>query len=140
MVWARLLAYATGAINREPHSENEGEGAVGPFRRRKSHARRDRSSARPQGLEGSGLDGATRYHSGLVSETHRPEVRWVEVLASFSLSMLIRPNVKSSTTLSSAAVNSRGSPYSTATTYHPAPLGMAHLAASIKVRCRCPQR
>jgi hypothetical protein len=65
MVWARLLAYATGAINRElllkneylvaePDSENEGEGAVGPFRRRKNHARRDRSPARPQVFGGSG--------------------------------------------------------------------------------------
>ena|SRR5215469_1466802 len=92
MVWARLLAHATGAINRELLLKNEylvaenrilktGEGAVGPFRRRKSYARGARSSARPQGFAGSGRDGTTRYRSGLVSETHRPEVRWVEVPA-----------------------------------------------------------
>src|SRR5215469_7571126 len=54
---------------REPHSENKGEGAVGPFRRRKSYARGDRSPARPQGFAGSARDGTTGYHSGLVSES-----------------------------------------------------------------------
>src|SRR5215469_16656796 len=44
----------------EPHSENESEGAVGPFRRRKSYACGDRSSARPQGFAGCGRDGTTR--------------------------------------------------------------------------------
>src|SRR5215510_11779757 len=44
-----------------------------------------------------------------------------------------RPNRKSSTTLSSDALNSRSLPFSTAKTYHPALRGTPHFAASIRL-------
>jgi hypothetical protein len=45
------------------------------------------------------------------------------------------PNLKLFTASSSTSLNSRGVPHSTANTYHPAPRGMAHLAASMRVWC-----
>src|SRR6516225_3243480 len=52
----------------EPHPERSDQRSAVTLRRRKSHLGGDRSRAGTKGAGRSGVDSATRYDSGLVSE------------------------------------------------------------------------
>ena len=85
MIWAQLLAYATGAVNHELLSRNEYLAAENRILKAQIKGRlllskeekatlAEIAHRRTKGSGGSSVHSATRYDSGLVSEAHRKQV------------------------------------------------------------------
>src|SRR5258707_6124440 len=63
----------------EPDPERSDQRSAAAFGRRKGGTGRDRSPPGSKGTGGRGGNGQARYDSGLVSEAHREQIRWVEI-------------------------------------------------------------
>ena len=86
MLWACLLAYVTGTVNRELLLRNEYLAAENRILRGQIKGRlllsegergdtgRDRSPPGSKGTGGRGGNGQARYDSGLVSKAHREQI------------------------------------------------------------------